>query len=63
MILSKKVLEKEEQLIIKNANRIALSEVGKTSSSMNLDHRYKWVISNVDINAARDLGLTDIKKY
>ena len=30
---------------------------------MDLDDKYIWAISNVDIDAAKDLGLTGIKKY
>ena len=63
VIISKKALEKEGQLVVRNADKIALAEVGRTSSPIDLDGKYIWAISNVDIDAARDLGLTDIKKY
>ena len=63
VIISKKALEKEGQLVVRNADKIVLAEVGKTSSPMDLDGKYMWVISNVDIDAARDLGLTGIKKH
>ena len=48
---------------MRNANKISLAEVGKTSSPMDLDSQYIWAISNIDIDAARDLGLTGIKKH
>ena len=32
-------------------------------SLINLDSKYMWAIKNVDINAAKDLRLTGIKKH
>ena len=63
VVTSKKAREKEGQLVVKNADKIALVEVVRTSSPMNLDGKYMWAISNIDIDAARDLGLTGIKKH
>ena len=63
VIISKKALEKERQLVVKNADKIALAKVGKTLSPMDFDGKYMWAISNVDIDATRDLGLTGIKKH
>ena len=48
---------------MRNVNKIALAEVGKTSSPIDLNSKYIWVISNIDIDVARDLGLTGIKKH
>ena len=63
VIMSKKILEKERQLVVRNKNKIALVKVGKMSSPINLKSKYMRAISNIDIDAARDLGLTGIKKY
>ena len=63
VIISKKAPEKERQWVVRNADKIALAEVGRTSSPMDLDGKYMWAINNVDIDAARDLGLTGIKKH
>ena len=63
VIISKKALKKEGQLVVRNVDKIALAEVGRTSSPIDLDGKYMWAISNVDIDAARDLGLTGIKKH
>ena len=63
VIILKKALKKEGQLVVRNANKIALAEFGRTLSPMDLDGKYMWAISNVDIDAARDLGLTGIKKH
>ncbi|WP_375449299.1 hypothetical protein [uncultured Nostoc sp.] len=63
VIISKKALENEGQLVVRNVDKIALAEVGKTLSLMDLDGKYMWAISNVDIDVARDLELTDIKKH
>ena len=63
VIISKRALEKEGQLVVKNADKIVLAKVRRTSSLMDLDGKYIWAISNVDIDAARDLGLTGMKKH
>ena len=48
---------------MRNIDKITLAKVGKTSSFINLDSKYMWTIRNIDIDVARDLGLTGIKKY
>ena len=63
VIISIRSLEKEGQLVVTNADKIALAEVGRTSSPTDLDGKYIWAISNIDIDVARDLGLTEIKKH
>ena len=63
VIISKKTLEKEEPLIVRNADKIALAEVERTSRPMDLNGKYMWAISNIDIDEARDLGLRNIKKH
>ena len=63
VVISKKAREKEGQLVVRNADKIAQAEVARTSSPMDLDGKYMWVMSNVDIDAARDLELTGIKKH
>ena len=40
VIISKKALKKERQLVVRNADKIALAEVGRTSSLMDLDGKY-----------------------
>ena len=63
MIILKKALEKEGQLVVKNAGKIALREFGKTSSPMDLDGKYMWAMGNDNIDTAKNLGLTSIKKH
>ena len=48
---------------MRNADKIEQAEVVRTSSPMDLDGKYMWAMSNVDIDTARDLGLTGIKKH
>lgn len=48
---------------MKNINKIALADITKTSSPIDLNGKYMWVISNVHIDATRNLGLISIKKY
>ena len=59
----KKAWKKEEWLIIRNVDKIAQIEIARMSSPMYLDGKYIWAINNIEIDMARDLGLTDIKKY
>ena len=63
VIISKKVQEKKRRLVVKNVNKIAQTEVARILSIMDLDSRYMWAISNVEIDAVRDSRLTGIKKY
>ena len=48
---------------MRNADKIAQAEIARTSSPIDLNGKYMWAMSNVDIDAARDLGLTGIKKH
>ena len=60
------ILEKarEEKMLLESiANITALAEVTRVSSPVDLAGRYNWVMSNADLDAAKELGLTDIKKY
>ena len=63
VVISKKAQEKEGHLVVKNTDKIAQAEVARTWSPINLDGKLMWAISNVDIDTARDLGLTGIKKH
>ena len=62
-IISKKALEKEDQLVMRNIDKTTLAEIKKISRPIDLDGKYIWAISNVDIDATRDLGLTAIIIY
>ena len=48
---------------MRNADKIVQTEVAKTLSLIDLDGKYMWAMSNVDIDTTRDLGLTGIKKH
>lgn len=48
---------------IKNVNKTIIIEVAKKSNSINLDNKYSWVISNDNIDTARDPRLTNNKKF
>ncbi len=50
-------------LAIENEEKTVIAEVAKVSSAINLGSKHSWAISNADIDAARDLRLTSIKKY
>ena len=39
------------------------AEVAQESNLINLARNYMWAMSNIDLDAVKKLGLTDIKKY
>ena len=62
MIISEKA-RKEKTLSKDIANTTALVKVAQVSSLINLAGRCNWAISNIDLDVAKKLGLTRIKKY
>ena len=50
-------------MVVRIADKIVQAEVPRTLSPMDLDGKYMWAMSNIDIDTARDLGLTGIKKH
>ena len=63
VVISKKAWVKKRRLEMRNADKMALVEVVRTTSLMDLDGKYMWTMSNIDIDAVRDLGLTNIIKH
>ena len=62
MIISEKA--KEEKMLSEGiANTSTAVKVARISSFINLAGRYNWAMSNIDLNVAKKLGLTSIKKY
>ena len=61
IIISEKVREKK--LLESPMNKTALAEVAWAFSPVNLTQRYGWAISNIDIDATKELELTGVKKY
>lgn len=55
--VKKKTLSKD------SADIIVLGKLTWVLSFINFIWRYKWKISNVDINTIKRLGLTKVKKY
>ena len=41
----------------------APAEVAQASNPVNFTSKYRWAISNFDMDAAKELGLTRVKKY
>lgn len=62
IIILEKAREKEK-LSEDTANTTALVEVAKALSIIDLAWRYKWVISNTNMDAVKELELTGVKKY
>ena len=48
--------------MMRDEDKIAISKVERTTILMDYDNKYISAISNIDIDAARDLVLTNIKK-
>ena len=62
MIIEEKAREKER--LSKNiANTTAPVELAQALSSINFTRKYIWAISDADMDAAKELELTSIKKY
>ncbi len=62
VIISEKARE-EEMLSEGIADKTVPAEVARVSSLVDLAGRYNWAMSNADMDAAKELGLTGIKKY
>lgn len=64
LAVTEKNRKNEEQLAMENIlNKSAMAEVIKVSNVIDLGSKYSWAISNTDIDVAKDLGLTGMKKY
>ena len=62
MIIEKKA-KKKKGLSENIADTIALAEMAQALSLVDLAEKYIWAMSNTDIDAAKEMGLTNIKKY
>lgn len=63
IVVAENSLENKELLVIENVNKITIAKVIKVSSIIDLESKYSWIISNANIDIAKDLGLIGIKKY
>ncbi len=61
VIISEKARKKK--LSESPADTTASAKMAQTSSSIDLVWKYRWAISNVNIDVAKELQLTKIKKY
>ena len=52
-----------EPLAMENVDKTVMGELAKVSNTIDLGNQYIQAISNGDIDVARDLELTSIKKY
>ena len=62
VIIKEKTREKEG-LLEGIADTAAPTEVAQALSPIDLAGKYMWAMSNANIDAAKELGLTGIKKY
>ncbi len=64
VVVAEKGRKNKKQLVMENLlDKTAMAKVAKVLIVIDLGSKYSWAISDIDINIARDLGLTDIKKY
>ena len=61
-IIEKKTREKQG-LLEGIADTTSTAEVAQASSLVDFAGKYMWAMSNANIDAAKELGLTGIKKY
>lgn len=60
------IAEKSREIprpLVKIINKAVIMQVAKVASAINIDNKYRWVISINDIDVAGDLALTGVKKY
>ncbi len=59
-IISEKA--REEKILLGGiANTTTLAKVARASISVDLGRRYNWAMSNIDLDAAKELELNNIK--
>lgn len=49
-------------LLAEKIDKVAIAKVAKVASAIDIGNKYRQAISNDDMDAARDLGLTGVKK-
>ncbi len=62
VIISEKARE-EKMLPESITDTTAPAEVARVLTPVDLARRYNWAMSNADLDVAKELGLTGIKKY
>lgn len=62
VIILKKIKEKEK-LSEDIADIITSVKMALASNFIDLIERYKWAISNIDVNTVKEIGLIRVKKY
>lgn len=53
---------KIQGLLAEKVDKAAIAKVAKVASAIDIGNKYRQAISNDDMDAARDLGLTGVKK-
>lgn len=61
--VAKKGGKNKELLAMRNVDKTVMTKVAKILSTIDLRRKHNWVISNIDIDIARNLELIGIKKY
>lgn len=62
-IITLEKAKKKKMLSEHTVDTTTLTEIAQTSSLVNLGWRYKQVMSNADMDAAKKFGKTGVKKY
>ena len=62
-VISEEKARKKKRLSEDIANTTTLAKVTQASSSIDFARKYIWVMSNANLDVAKKLRLTNIKKY
>lgn len=60
--VAEKVREIQRPLLEK-VDKAVMAKVAKVANAIDIGNKYRWAISNDDIDIAGDLGQTGVKKY
>lgn len=63
IIVVKKDKKNKKLFIIENGNITAITKVAKVSNAIIFKNKHSWIINNINIDIAKNLGLIGIKKY
>lgn len=63
MITVAKKDRKIQKRLVEKVDKAAMAKVVKITSNIDISNKYKWAITNDDLNITRDLKLIGVKKY
>lgn len=63
IILIENHKDNKKPFIIENEDKTATAKIAELLNAINLNIKYSWAISNSNMDVAKNLRLTIIKKY